>query len=364
MRKISPFYFTFLLTGVVVSGSVTGLLVRWLALLKAEDDTHQVSNFHHSIFVSWFTMLGYSLSWFVYKGNIWYKTNYLKVPLIERVDIAPSSFTFRNYWAFVLCGVLESSYNLLIVFGSNMINASTAVVLRVSSVMYSMFLAKTFLHQQFHNYQYFGASVVMCGLIVVFLAVFLSESTGTQSNPTLGSFLVLFGYGVGSASAIIQEKSMVYFGIPPTMFAGIRGLCGICILGVLLLFFQTLPEASNPDRMGSFLAQVSDNSNIAWMLAGQCVSSGVLDITGSTLIEAASAATYAVVSLLRIVTVWIVSLAWSSFTGEQFDAVKALGFAILVVGVLLYRNIIPIPSRVWECVSKGIHVTAATAPRW
>jgi len=61
------------------------------------------------------------------------------------------------------------------------------------------------------------------------------------------------------------------------------------------------------------------------------------------LVEAASAATYAVVSLLRIVTVYAISLAWYEFTGERFNLLKLIGLGVLVVGVALYRKLIAIP---------------------
>ena len=178
MRDIPGWYFTLLVVLVLISGTVTGLVVRWMALIPAPDDHGHVVKFQHAIVVSFFTMFGYSLCFFIHHGRLAYLVA-SKTPLVERIDYPPLTFTWRQCWVYIVSGVLESSYALLIIFGSNMVNASTAVALRVSSVVYSMLLASYVLHQSFQRYQYLGAAVVILGLFIVFLAVMISEPAGT-----------------------------------------------------------------------------------------------------------------------------------------------------------------------------------------
>lgn len=134
--------------------------------------------------------------------------------------------------------------------------------------------------------------------------------------------------------------------LDPLYVIGFEGFWGICIFGIILPIFQQIEctgQLCHGGRLEDTAAALQDFKNhpilIAQSLTNLFTIAG-FNVTGVMITKYASAAQRSTVDTSRTLVIWIVFI----FMGtEHFLVGELAGFVLLVLGTLVYNEIIEVP---------------------
>ena len=249
------------------------------------------------------------------------------------------------------------------------ISASVWQMLRGSMIIYTAILSVMFLGKKLESQHITGLLLASLGLTLVGVSAYLDTSTSSSvlQSADPSSSLVVVGIGLTvlsqlcSAVQVVVEESLLKstagsFESPsPARVVAFEGLCGLVIMIVVLAVMQL---ASGPDH-GSFENSVDSMEKIAssgflfTLVVVYCVSIALFNHCGMAVSKYLSSLHRTLIDSLRAVVVWGAQLAMfylfdSSTYGIAWTAnslIQLAGFAVLVLGTLVYNEIIIIFKR-------------------
>ena len=145
--------------------------------------------------------------------------------------------------------------------------------------------------------------------------------------------------------------------MPPLLAVGLEGVFGGTLCGVMLVAMYYLPGVSGlsltrdhfDDAVDAF-QQIGNNPVLLAALLANLCSIAFFNFFGISVTKVLSAAHRIVLDSVRTGTVWVFSLSIyyanpSGDKGQQFHALQAVGFAVLLAGTLVYYELLPLPHR-------------------
>ena len=232
------------------------------------------------------------------------------------------------------------------------------------SIIYTAILSVMFLGKKLESQHITGLLLASLGLTLVGVSAYLDTSTSSSvlQSADPSSSLVVVGIGLTvlsqlcSAVQVVVEESLLKstagsFESPsPARVVAFEGLCGLVIMIVVLAVMQL---ASGPDH-GSFENSVDSMEKIAssgflfTLVVVYCVSIALFNHCGMAVSKYLSSLHRTLIDSLRAVVVWGAQLAMfylfdSSTYGIAWTAnslIQFAGFAVLVLGTLVYNEII------------------------
>mmetsp|Transcript_28230 Transcript_28230/g.35448 ORF Transcript_28230/g.35448 Transcript_28230/m.35448 type:complete len:617 (+) Transcript_28230:130-1980(+) len=121
--------------------------------------------------------------------------------------ISPEQRAIPKY-KFAIMGLLDSFSSTAQTFAVNYItNASMIILIQQSAIPISMVISAIFLHARYTKYQYWGATVVMCGIVVCVLPNLAGGSSGGSSEALWMGVLVLSCIPM-CFSSVYKEKAL------------------------------------------------------------------------------------------------------------------------------------------------------------
>ena len=208
--------------------------------------------------------------------------------------------------------------------------------------LYSVFLLKI----KLFKHQILGVVLAFMGVGVVGFASIV-DAASSAKNPVLGVIIILvaqfFAGGVFVTEQLFLEDIVVH----PLQAVGIEGLTGFCYYLVVLPILNVIP-CDNPDLCnGGYvensveaLKQIGDSWVIMVCFFGFMFSIALFNFTGVTVTRKAGALARSTIDTSRTLIIWFFSI----FIGwEVFIPLQLVGFFLLVVGTLIYNEILKIP---------------------
>jgi drug/metabolite transporter (DMT)-like permease len=254
-------------------------------------------------------------------------------------------------WFLFLPATLINMIGLTTIYvGLNLTYQTSYQMLRGTIVVFTGLLSVAFLGRTIRVYMWVGITVLTVGLIAVGLAdPLLPPGVQEDANGIVsGSLLVILADIILAVQFVYEEKFLKKHNVSASLAAGLEGLFGSIILGILIVPMDYIPASKpftlNPyhleDVHGAFM-QMRDNWRIVAATVGLIISSAFLGYCGIKVTKEMSATSRQVLDSTRLLIVWIVALAvkWDKFNKWVF-LLQFAGYILVIVGVIIYLDFI------------------------
>ena len=222
-----------------------------------------------------------------------------------------------------------------------------------------------FLKSKFYRHHFFGIFIVVIGLCIVGLNAILNGNNATGENPAFGIFLAILSQVFSSLLLITEEKLLKGYETPPLKAVGLEGMWGVCVYIILLFGFYFIkcdewPEflqngvcirdsGDNSIRFENAifaLKQIYESPHLKGYLSLYVLSIAFFNFSGLTISKNVSSTARTIVDTMRTIVIWVFFLTMPFVpeeTKETFSWLQLLGFSILILGSVIYNEILVIP---------------------
>ena len=218
-----------------------------------------------------------------------------------------------------------------------------------------------FLKSKYYRHHVLGIIIVIIGLIIVGLNAIFNDNGNTSEHPIAGIILVTTGQIFAASMFITEEKLLKKFNCHPLKVVGSEGCWGVCIYYIVLFIFYQLRCENWPKNLkdgicienlnGEFrfedapfaILQILCDYKLDFILLLYISSIAVFNLSGLLVTKYASSTSRTVVDTLRTILVWIFFLTMPLSIKETFSWLQLFGFIVLIIGSVIYNEIVEIP---------------------
>ena len=257
------------------------------------------------------------------------------------------------------CDLLATTINT---FGLTYLTTSMFQMMRGLELFFVCLWSTLYLKNPLYRHAVLGVGTLIFGLILVGINAIINDQGSVARNPVVGIILLCTSQFFSSTEYVLQEKFIKHYEVHPFQLVGFEGLWGVCMYSILLIIFQfvhcndwseALQEICFKDDEGDFLVENSifafrqmwDNINLLIVYIFYVVSIALYNIVGINLTKLVSSTARAVVDTVRTVFIWLFFLYFTPVEGteEHFHVLQFIGFILLVLGTLIYNEILVLP---------------------
>lgn len=255
----------------------------------------------------------------------------------------------------------------IMTFGLTMLAGSVYQMFRGSLILFTALFSIIFLGRKLFRHNFLGIGITVSGLIIVGVATLVFNKGDDENNSIAGIILVLIAQIFSASQFVIEEKVISKYKAHPLKVVGWEGVWGTIIYSILLIIFQfikcTPPPEDGSKNLSSYIC--SHNDKDQWLLEDtvfafrQMGNNGVLlfyvilftlsiavyNFVGISVTKYLSSPARAVIDAVRTVVVWFFFL--MPFINikyrETFNYLQLIGFVMLVLGTLIYNEVLVLP---------------------
>jgi drug/metabolite transporter (DMT)-like permease len=264
-----------------------------------------------------------------------------------------------------MCDLCATTINT---FGLTYLTTSMFQMMRGLELFFVCLWSTVLLKNPLYRHAVLGVGTLIVGLGLVGLnSLINAPSTDVAKNPVVGMILLGTSQLFSSTEYVIQEKFIKHYEVHPFQLVGFEGLWGSLIYFILLIIFQNVscddwsvdiikgvcfyknkdfnpPDSHIEDSLYA-LEQMWSNKAILIVYIFYVVSIALYNIVGINLTKLVSSTARAVVDTVRTVFIWMFFLFFSPVEGtrEEFHTLQFIGFCLLVIGTLIYNEILVLP---------------------
>lgn len=241
------------------------------------------------------------------------------------------------------------------------LDATIWQMLRSSIIIFSAIVSVTFLKKRLELFHWVAVLIVFCGLVLVCIANSLDTAAAADagsSGPTaaqslMGVALVIFAQ-VCSAFQMCFEELLLTGRAPISAkkVVGCEGAWGILFMTVILFAMHHAPGSDNGryEDFSEGIHMLANEPSLLFLAVTYMFSIGIYNFVGITVGKRLSAVVRCLVDSCRTVSVWVVNLVLYYGVSEKYGSgwkphswMTFLGFSVLVLGTLLYNEVLPPP---------------------
>ena len=351
--------------GMLVTGSINTISTKLADLQVVSGlDPKTPHSFNHPFFQAGLMFLGESLCLIVYntKKAFFPKKRAAGARPSDSVQGRASGRSAQDYskvkqsWSpliFLIPACCDMTGTSLMYVGLNLTSASVFQMLRGSVVLFTGIFSIIFLGRKLYCYHWTGMLLVLIGAAVVGVASVLypDENSKSASNPLLGDILIVVAQVVTAVQMVVEEKLVNGKGIPALQAVGWEGVWGFLVLscGLVGMYFAPgVPAFSSGNATSSdhfentpdAIIQMSNSGPLFAACLGNVLSIAFFNFFGLSVTKHMSATHRMVLDSLRTIIIWIVGIACF---GENFNLLQLGGFVILLLGTLIYNQVVHLP---------------------
>ncbi|XP_053988398.1 solute carrier family 35 member F6 [Hylaeus volcanicus] len=338
----------------VVTGSFNTLSVKFADKQVVPSEDGEARHFNHPFMQSCFMFVGEMMCYLLFKIVYCYYSR-RGDRSVQNNPLTKGSSTFNPFILLIpaLCDTCATS---IMYIGLNMTYASSFQMLRGAVIVFTAVLSMGFLERKLGIREWIGIAMVIIGLAVVgFSDIINAKDSEVDSNSVLtGDLLIICAQVITAVQMVIEEKYVTGQNIPALQAVGWEGIFGfisICLLMIPLNFIHASPPFAD-NSQGTLEAtkdafiQIGNSSNLLMAIVGIAFSIAFFNFAGISVTKEMSATTRMILDSVRTLVIWVFSLAlgW-----QYFHYLQVIGFAVLLIGMSCYNNII-IPQLVRKCI--------------
>lgn len=364
-NQISKCSLYLIMLGMLVFGTANTLV------LKYQDDAVALGNpFTHPYLQCAIMFLGEFSCFILLFAKRWYyrKENAAKQLSDEQLMLSPGGAeaqklnlrTNINPLLLAIPATCDFMASTLMFVALTMVDASIYQMMRGIIVVICALFSVIFLGRKLYRHHWTGVFLIVAGVAEVgYIAIAFpdplsgGESGGSSSggNEVLGIILLLFSQLFAGTMFIVEEKLLGKYYLDPFLIVGTEGMWGVSYYMVLLPIMQYI-TCSGTDGLNKLCAygylensayafsQMAADPWIIVMSFGVIVSIACFNSFGIATTKYASAAQRSTIDTSRTLLIW----AFSCLLGlETFQWRTIFGFILLVLGTLMYNEIVIFP---------------------
>ena len=337
----------FYMTAMIISGAGNGIVTK-----LADKSESLGSEFRHPYFQSFTMFIGEACCMFVflyeyYTAKKRYGSYELAPDVIEARKNGKS--TKINPLLLAIPMICDAVGSTLLLFAYLYIPVSLAQMMQGSIVLVTALLSIVFLKRTLFRHHWTGLILVVLGISLVGLAVLIASDDDDDQNTIVGILLMAGSILTQGSQFVIEEKLLGDYYLSPLRIVGWEGIWGMLLFVILLPVFQFIPcdleFCSNGQIEDTWFAlrQLGNNYITLILLILSVIFIAGYNGFGITITKHMSATSRTTLKQTKIVLVWAFFLAYPGKGSESFKALQLVGFIILVLGIMLYNEIIVIP---------------------
>lgn len=331
----------------VFTGSINTISTKWAdSLTSVGSDKGLPRNFDHPFVQACCMFFGEFLCLICFK-IIYYTLKRKQDGSLEENDLVRGNQDFNPFILMppAMCDMVATS---LMYIGLNLTYPSSFQMLRGSVIIFVALLSVAFLQRSISTKMWVGITFVISGLAVVGVSDFLLnsiEKKDTNSQLT-GDLLIVAAQIIVAVQMVYEEKFVSDKDIPPLQAVGWEGTFGLTVLGFLLIpfYYIHVPKPFSMNAHGVLedfpdaIAQIMNNYLLIIAILGTVISIAFFNFAGISVTKELSATTRMVLDSIRILVIYLFSLAvhW-----QGFHPLQILGFLLLLIGMAVYNNLLP-----------------------
>ncbi len=255
--------------------------------------------------------------------------------------------------------LLDFIGSTLMTFGLIFLPGSIYQMFRGSLIIITFLMSLFYLKNKHNINHYFGITFTVIGLILVGLAAFITSKDKLHNDSILGIILIVVAQFFSAFQYIYEENIMKNYICHPLQCIGYEGLFGTIISTVLIFIFYFIKctngeriteQFCNLDNEGIWrveniffaFTQLYYNKILILLLSLYCIGITIYNITGIAVTKYTTATTRAVVDTVRTIFIWVYFLMPFNHEDvrETFNLIQFSGFILLIIGNLIYNEII------------------------
>jgi len=231
-------------------------------------------------------------------------------------------------------------------------------MLRGAIVIITAILAVVFLKKKQYRHHITSLAVIFFGLLIVGVSSVLeadgSKKKKSTSSMSLGITLLLIAQCFAGTQFVVEEKILGNYYLNPMQVVGWEGFFGFTFYLIALPILQFIPCTRDPDAhfcpfnyledsvIG--IEQMGQNGLILGCALGMIFTIALFNFFGVATTKYASAPQRSTVDTSRTVLIWIFFLSFAIKGAEEsFHWLELIGFIFLVIGTLVYNEIVIVP---------------------
>ena len=276
-----------------------------------------------------------------------------------KINLKPKA----KIWYFLFPAIFDILGSSISSISLSFLPSSIYQMFRGAIIIFTCTASILFLKNKYYRQHFLGICIVVIGLIIVGVNAALSgTSEQFDSKILLGIFLVVVSQVFSCFLFVSEEKILKNYDVPPLKAVGLEGMWGVlCYIILLFIFYFIRCESwydilkdnvCIEDGVGGEIRfenaifafkQIGDSSDLKIFLSMYVLSIAFFNFSGLTISKYSSATSRTIVDTLRTVVVWTFFLVMPFVpeeTKETFSWLQLLGFLILILGSLIYNEIL------------------------
>jgi len=299
---------------------------------------------------------------------------------------APKKFNPLIFLAPALCDMTATSLQYI---GLTLTYASSFQMLRGAVIIFTGILSKIFLRRSLAWFKWAGMLFVIGGLVTVGTSDMVTQkpcntTTNTNTEPNtfspfsyaslsvhqsdckndttsifVGDLLIFSSQVIVATQMVLEEKFVTKYNVPALQAVGWEGTFGFTTLSLLLVPFSFIyvgesfghgPRYVLEDAYDA-VYQLAHNPLLLLAYFGTVTSIAFFNFAGISVTKELSATTRMVLDSVRTLVIWAVSMliGW-----QDFYFLQLIGFCILLAGMMLYNDIIILPTIRFLAIKVGL----------
>lgn len=349
-EKIHPVALYTLMALMVLSGAGLGILLKLQNNVIAKGQP-----FEHP-FIQLLTMfLGEHLCIYVYliqKRQLVKKYGtYESSPGVQRAK-AEGMKTDINPLLLAIPMCCDATASTLLLIAYINISASIAQMMGGFVVFVVAIMSIIFLGRKLYRHHWTGLVLIFIGICMVAATalIYKGDDSGDDGNAVLGVAMMIGSILVQGVQYIVEEKLLGSYYLSPMKAVGWEGITGVCLTAVLLVILQFIPCTINGvcnngkvENTKVAAEQIGASAPLIIYLVLNIIMVGGMNGLGMAVTKYASAANRVTLQQSKTVMVWVFFLIYQGGGHEKFYWLQLGGFLVMLIGVILYNEIIELP---------------------
>jgi len=341
----SSSFLTILIIGKVVTSACNSITAK---LQDMTIDKFTGRDFFHPYFQTFIMFIAESLCLVAFYSLVKFSAGFKVNVIKDREEARKKGITndCPNYVPLLpsVCDITATTLNYAAL---TYMASSIAVMLNGALPIFTAILSVIFLKRKLWEHHYLALFLLVIGIGTVgFSALMEAKSEGT--NILLGLILKIVSLSITAIQYTMEEKILTKRYIHPLKMVGFEGFWGIFVSAIVMIVASYIPcdnerEYCNMGYLENPHNAVYDIMHDEWLwlyfILGT-ISLGFANFFGISVTKYLSSLTRSVLAILTPVLVWFFDM---GFLGRKFYWLQFLGFSLVVLGNLIYNEVVDIP---------------------
>ena len=272
-------------------------------------------------------------------------------------------------WYFLFPALFDILASSISSISLSFLASSIYQMFRGAIIIFTCIASILILKSKYYRHHFLGIVIVIIGLAIVGINAILNGDSSSE-NPSFGIFLVILSQVFSCFLFITEEKLLKGYEIPPLKAVGLEGMWGVSVYIVLLFIFYFIrcenwpkflkdgvcirDKKEETDENCSIrfenaifaIKQIYASRKLKLFLSLYVLSIAFFNFSGLTISKNVSSTARTIVDTLRTIVIWTFFLTMPFVpeeTKETFSWLQLLGFSILILGGVIYNEILVLP---------------------